>query len=102
MRTVKVYEHDCLEEELPEDLTEHIEWLKDKLKRMPAEFRKSAMVEIVATTQWGCGALEYTISYKRPETEEELAYAIREVQRKESEVEVKEIAELERLKAKYS
>jgi len=99
MKTIKVYERECLDvDQPPENMIKYIAWLTDKLDQIPDEFRKNAEVEMVSNDMYG---LEYVISYTRPETREELAEAIREVQRRDSEIERKERAELERLNKKY-
>jgi uncharacterized protein (UPF0128 family) len=54
--------------ELPETLYEFHKWIKNILKEIPEEQKKSATIEL---DRWTHG-IDLVISYNRPETEEEI------------------------------
>jgi len=85
----------------PTSLLEYIEWLNEKLREIPEEYRPTARVEIDSESSYGSASLEYRIVYERPETnEEKILREGRERQIEESK-KAHEIEQLKQLKAKY-
>jgi len=71
-KTITIYHSDnCHSDYRPENLTEYIKWLNDKLSLIPQEFRSSATLEINAYESYGAGYYDYIIKYERPETDSE-------------------------------
>ena len=85
----------------PQNLSEHIRWLTEKLESIPEQFRDAAKVEIEATSSYDCPSLEYSISYERPETLAEKQNRIAKKTVISEATRLREIETLNRLKAKY-
>lgn len=97
---VTVFNDDDISCELPEKPDEFMAWWQDKLDMVPVEYKASAKIEVECYEGYGSGQLEVTVSYTRPENDEEVAK--RELrERKNQELqERQELCEFERLKEK--
>ena len=81
----------------PENLQEHIEWLKAMLENIPEEFRSSGDIEMDADEY----RMEYDVSYERPETAEELETKAKDEAARTEKRRREEPATLAALMAKY-
>lgn len=64
---------------IPENLSDLIAWLQDKLYSLPEDMQGAAVCEIDARTSWEDSAvLEIKIEGRRPETDAEMAQRLRE------------------------
>ena len=69
---VKVFEQEQYDGEWPpENAISAIAWLQEKVDSIPAAFRADAKIEIEGVTSYDSGYAKITISYTRPETDEE-------------------------------
>jgi hypothetical protein len=74
MKRVEVFSREQYDEPWPpEGLAEFREWVDDLLEGIPEEFRDSAKIQIDSTTSYGQSLATVTVSYVRPETDEEAA-----------------------------
>lgn len=102
-KTVKivVFNRDDLNYNLPEKPDEFMSWWQEKLDMVPEEHRATATVELEANVFYDSSELEATVSYTRPESDDELAARkLKEKQQREFR-ENQELCELERLKKKF-
>lgn len=85
----------------PTNLTEHIKWLQATLAEIPEPSRSGAWVDIEAYQEYSSAYVDYTIRYRRPETDEEYDYRTQVEQNKRDLQREKELRLLEELRAKY-
>ena len=85
----------------PTNLRARIEWLTDKLNSIPEPYRREAVVHMEAFEEYDCHLIEYTISYERPETDQEQADRKKAEERWKKMQQERELAEFHRLKEKY-
>jgi hypothetical protein len=88
------------------DLEGFIEWCKDRMADVPAEFRESAWIEIAAQGMYDDPAeVEFSVGYTRPETPADVAAREAEAKRWRDEQaaarEREERATYERLKKRF-
>lgn len=85
----------------PENLIEFIEWAKVKLEQIPAEYRGTAKIVAEVDSSYDNHYPLITITYQRPETDEERVFREEEERRRKEEKRFRELALLEELKRKY-
>ena len=78
-----------------------LSWWEEKFKLVPPEFADTARVYCEAFSDDDGNFLSVTITYNRPETEEEEALREAEKERARKNAEIAERKQLEKLKAKY-
>lgn len=81
----------------PENLLEFQQWLDDKIKSIPVEYRSAATIEIEYEEYYS----EITIAYKREETDHEEHIREKEEREDQEKIERRERKILAVLKAKY-
>ena len=96
--TVKVYDYADRYQLPPSNLQKYIEWLQNKLDKIPAEHRPSAQTEIYEV---GDDTLNYSITYERPENKKEVISRLAAAQASAEAVRLRELAMLEALRRKY-
>lgn len=102
--TVIVYQGEQYDDGFPDlcRLIDVIGWLNDLLQSIPSEFRGDAKCEIDSRSGWeGSHYATIEISYRRPETDEEM---VQRHAKERARIDVRaaeEIAALKALKAKY-
>jgi hypothetical protein len=85
----------------PEDAREFLAWLTKKIENIPPEFLGTAKVEIGSVIEYDSDYATITISYTRPETDDEFA-ARRDLEDRQRSYETEqERLEYERLKKKF-
>jgi hypothetical protein len=87
--------------EMGECLQDAIEWLQDKLKAVPEEFRSAVEVEIEGYDNYGVPSASMAISYLRPETDDERRARQQAEGRRQTEAEAKEVRQLAELVQKH-
>ena len=98
-----IYDHRkrAPDDSIPAGLIARIKWLTDKLNSIPEPYRHTAVVSMEAFEEYDCHLIEYTISYGRPETDQEQADRIMVEERQKETIRTHELATLQRLKEKY-
>lgn len=87
----------------PSGLIEFQAWLAKQVAKIPAEFVPAAVIEIESVGSYESSSYaNVKIAYDRPETAEEIAERERELTRRAAQQVQKELAEYERLKAKFN
>jgi len=100
-REIKVTAYELNYDDIPEKPSEFFAFWKEKIQLVPEEYREVALIEIEAEEDYGSAMLAATVSYYRPETNQE--EALREG-REKTRVELnkqQELRQLEMLKKKY-
>lgn len=92
----------CSLYDLPDDLAGVIAFLQRKQNSIPEEYRASAEFSIEKEYEYGddC-SIKVSVTYRRPETDEEQQTREREEQRRTDATAARELEQLARLKAKY-
>lgn len=101
---VTVFSHERYDGEwMPEGLADAIAWLNDKLESIPAEYRDSATIEIDSVSSWeDSHYASITITYTRPETDDEVCERVDRERRMAAHREAQERATYEALKRKFA
>lgn len=90
------------DEWIPDKLVDAIAWLTGKLEEIPEEFRAIAEIEVDSESGYeGSHYGHIEITYRRPETDEEMATRLAEEKRCANARERDEMETLRRLKLKY-
>lgn len=88
--------------ELDNKLTKVIARLQEVLAGIPEEYRDSADMDVSAYDEYGSSYVSVEITYRRPETDQEMeAREFREEAYRKASCE-RDLAEFERLKAKFA
>ena len=98
---IKVFCND-VNYEVPEEPDKFFSYFQDKLDLIPNEFKKTAKIEIEAESDYDSGRLYLTVSYTRPETNEEMAIKKKKEKDRKEFVENQELCKLEELRKKYN
>ena len=88
--------------DIPEKPDEFLAFWKDKIDRIPEEYRDSATIEVKGVDNYGDPGVKVTVSYVRPETDEEEDRRKRGNQETKDSIERRELEELRRLTKKYN
>ena len=99
--TVEVYKYNFVDDHIPTKADEFMEFWQDKLKLIPDEFMESALIDIDEIEEYGASYLRAKVTYKRPKTEQELAFDRKEASVLRGIQEAADLRHLARLKAKY-
>ena len=86
---------------IPENPKDFLKYFTDKLKEVPAEFRKAAKIKLSVVDDYDGHSLNVEVSYTRPQTLLELQAAEDLIARNRARVLQHELSELNRLKKKY-
>ena len=97
---VNVYQTHA-EWDLPTKAVDFMAFWDEKLTLIPDDHRANAQIEIEAITSYDQALLEVTVSYTRPETDEEEMCREKNAQARADNAEQRERSELDRLKRKY-
>ena len=101
-RVVSVYKGRQYEDDWPSNPTQFVEFLQQKINKIPEEWRSVAHLNIDGAHSYECSCVvEMEIWYSRPETDQERANRERLEMEKALETERTERRQLERLRAKY-
>jgi hypothetical protein len=104
-KTVVVRLLDGRSYDVPDSLTDAIEWLQGWLERVPKKLRDTAKISVDSESDYDSHRCEVVITYQRPETDAEWAARKADVERRHAMAvkaqEAADLAHLERLKAKY-
>ena len=101
-KTVTVYSSDVSYHNGPPDnLMELIEWLKGWAKEIPDEYMASSDVDIEAGMDYDIPYAEISITYTRPETDDEMDTRLNNWKTQADKTKQKELELLASLKIKY-
>ena len=81
MRKDKIIENVVSGYELPETPAAFMAFWEAKFKEVPVEFRGTTHIKIEAEDEYGITAIYLTVSYVRPETDDEMIIRERQMQR---------------------
>jgi len=85
----------------PEDADDFLAFFIEKIASIPAEFRASAYIELEADERWGAAYIGVEISYRRPESEEDIQKRKRLEEEQAAEREKRQLDTYNRLKKIY-
>lgn len=99
---VTVFEQEQYDGEWPpENAISAIAWLQEKIDSIPAVFRANAKIEIDGVTCYDSGYAKITISYTRPETDEEESERQNAENLRAAQQRQRDLKQLAELQAKY-
>lgn len=85
----------------PENADNFVQWVNQKISEIPEQYMSSAKVEIGAEDSYGSYHATIEISYRRPETDEEMQARIYAQESFAEQRRSRELRQLAELKAKY-
>ncbi len=85
----------------PRTLVDAIIWLQARLEEVPAEYRSDAHISFDTDSEWGDYYATCEISYRRPETPEDIAERERQEAEQAERRRAKDLQLLAELQAKY-
>ena len=100
-KRIVVFESDDFYLDIPKRLQTLVKFWQGHLDQIPWQYRDSSEIETEVRDEYGTPTIYYTLSYIRPETEEEAAQREAALIAKREEQEAREKATLEALLKKY-